>query len=284
MNPNTEYEIFAQEVYQLLLDADRPRGAKVQHNIKLKGLSGCEHQIDVYWEYKLDGKRHRVAIECKNYGSSVPVGKVRDFFGVLHDLGDVRGIMVSKKGFQEGAKKFAEQYGISLHELREPGTGETIIGEIDLVMHLDMRQTLFLIDEEWAAEKGLNLVGYRRFLNATRLQNDGKWTHATHLPLQTDENIIRDSQGNAISSLPELEEQLSDDQLHGDPVSFAFDDAYINVHGAGPVKIKEVRYEYENKVEEKRIAIDAEGFVKAILTDALNGNKQVVASFPNGSK
>ena len=50
------------------------------------------------------------------------------------------------------------------------------------------------------------------------------------------------------------------------------------------MKIKEVRYEYENKVEEKRIAIDAEGFVKAILTDALNGNKQVVASFPNGSK
>ena len=171
MNPNTEYEIFAQEVYQLLLDAGKPRGAKVKHDIKLMGESGCEHQIDVYWEYKLDGKIHRVAIECKNYSSSVPVGKVRDFFGVLHDLGDMRGIMVSKKGFQEGAKKFAEQYGISLHELREPGTGETIIGEIDLVMHLDMRQTLFLIDEEWAAEKGLNLAGYRRFLNATRLQN-----------------------------------------------------------------------------------------------------------------
>ena len=168
--------------------------------------------------------------------------------------------------------------------MREPGAGETIIGEIDLVMHLDMRQTLFLIDEEWATEKGLNLAGYRRFLNATRLQNDGKWTDATHLPLQTDENIIRDSQGNAISSLLELEEQLPDQSYDGDPVSFAFDDAYIKVHGAGPVKIKEVRYEYENKVEEKRIAIDAEGFVKAILTDAINGNKQVVASFSKGSK
>ena len=48
-------------------------------------------------------------------------------------------------------------------------------------------------------------------------------------------------------------------------------DAY-NVHGAGPVKIKEVRYEYENTVEERRIALDAEGFVKASLKDAMTGS------------
>ena len=37
------------------------------------------------------------------------------------------------------------------------------------------------------------------------------------------------------------------------------------------MRTKEVRYEYENKLEEKRIAIDAEGFVKAILKDVMTG-------------
>jgi hypothetical protein len=32
------------------------------------------------------------AIECKNYSKEVSVGRVRDFFGVIHDVGNVKGI------------------------------------------------------------------------------------------------------------------------------------------------------------------------------------------------
>ena len=197
---------------------------------------------------------------------------MRDFKGVLDDLNGVNGIMVTKVGYQDGARKYAQEYGISIKELRTPGYGESIIGEIGFTMYLNVRHTLFLVDEEWAAEKGLNLVGYRKFLSATRMQNDGKWTEATYIPLQTDEDTIRDSSGNAISSLKELEEQVPDVEDGDTPVTFPFLDAYINVHGAGPVKIKEVRYEYENTVEERRIALEAEGFVKAILKDAITGS------------
>lgn len=42
------------------------------------------------------GVTHRVAIECKNYSSEVSVGKVRDFFGVLHDISNVNGIFRPK--------------------------------------------------------------------------------------------------------------------------------------------------------------------------------------------
>lgn len=272
MNPNTEYERFTQAVYQQLVNLDVVRTTKVQHDVKLEGRSGQKHQIDVYWEYEIAGNKHRVAIECKNYNTLVPIGKVRDFKGVLDDLNGVNGIMVTKVGYQEGAKKYAQEYGISLKELRTPGYGETIIGEIDLVMNIDMRHTLFLVDEEWASEKGLNLSGYRRFLDSTRIQNDGKWTNATHIPLQTDEDIIRDAQGNAITSLLELEEQLPEEGQSSEPITFPFEEAYIKVHGAGPMKIKEVRYEYENKVEERRISIDAEGFVSALLKDVLTGS------------
>ena len=69
MNQNTEYEKFTQEIYQQLLNTDfgNVKTVEVLHNVKLRGRSGQEHQIDVYWEYEIAGLRRKVAIECKNY-------------------------------------------------------------------------------------------------------------------------------------------------------------------------------------------------------------------------
>lgn len=86
MNPNTEYEKFAQGIYQGLINAEGIHTIDVKHNIKLTGRSGQEHQIDVYWEYEIAGVKQKVAIECKNYNSAVPIGKTRDFYGLLADL------------------------------------------------------------------------------------------------------------------------------------------------------------------------------------------------------
>lgn len=276
MNQNTAYELFTREIYQLLVNIDTVRTVQVQHNVKLEGRSGQKHQIDVYWEYEIAGNKHRVAIECKNYSNLVPISKVRDFKGVLDDLNDVNGIMVTKIGYQEGAKKYAQEYGISLKELRSPEYGESVLGQIDIVMRLDMRHTLFQVDEKWAAENGFNLVGYRQFLNSSRLKNDEKWANATHIPFQVKDGVICDSKGNSITSLRKLEEQLHDDNQGGDPVTFTFENAFVNVCGVGLVKIKEVRFEYESKVEERRIALDARGFVMAILKDAINGSVQFI--------
>ena len=121
--------------------------ANVQHNVKLEGRSGQKHQIDVYWEYEKDGKTHRVAIECKNYSRRISQEKVCALKGVLDDLEGVSGIMVSKVGFQKGAKRYAKAFGISLKELRHPGDGETVIGKIVNPFHMEMRHTLFLIDD-----------------------------------------------------------------------------------------------------------------------------------------
>lgn len=148
MNPNTEFELFTQRIYQKLVDNDVLKPTTVEHNVKRKGRSGCGHQIDVYWEYEIAGNQHRVAIECKNYDSLVPVGKVLDFQGVLSDLNNVNGIMVSKKRIPGRRKKYAAEYGISLKELRQPGWND-IIGSTTTVVHTDFRNTLFLFDDEW---------------------------------------------------------------------------------------------------------------------------------------
>lgn len=107
MNANIEYEKFTQEIYQELVNADVVKSTKVKHNIKILGKSGQKHQIDVYWEYEIAGVLHKVAVECKNYNKPIPISKVRDFYGVLSDLDNVSGIMVTKIGYQEGLKKLA---------------------------------------------------------------------------------------------------------------------------------------------------------------------------------
>lgn len=249
MNPHTEFERFTQLVYQKLVDNDILIPIKVRHNEKMTGKSGCEHQIDVYWEYEVAGNIHRMAIECKNYDSPVPIGKVRDFFGVLHDLNNVQGIMVSSKGFQEGAKKFASFYGISLKELRRPDSSE-IIGTISTVVHCNSRPALYRIDDEWVKEHNIDLDNLRRFYANFQLDKAEYWKTAKHLPLETTDNFIRDAQGVIISSLEELEQQLPENPDPGTETIIPFEDGWVESRYWGPVRIREVKFENESKVQE----------------------------------
>jgi len=117
----TAYEVFVQALYQTLHDADGFDDIKVERNkTDIVGRSGCAHQIDVYWEFKIAGQLYRTAIECKAFDGTVPIGRVRDFYGVLADVPGLQGIFVSLFGFQSGAKQYAEHYGIALKEMRPP--------------------------------------------------------------------------------------------------------------------------------------------------------------------
>jgi hypothetical protein len=262
MKPYTEYEKFTQEVYQQLSNYHHWGIKNIQHNIKLKGRSGCEHQIDVYWEYEKDGVSHRVAIECKNYNNRVSKRIVCAFQGVLDDLDGVEGIMVSKKGYQQGAKEYAKQYDIMLKELREPGVRESIIGNIEIHIHNDIRHTLFKVDEKWAEERGINISEYKRRTDMLSIRNDHKWSNATHIPLPINDDKIIDSKGNVITSLESLEDATT------------FEDAYVSTSCWGPVKILEVKHGHSTEDTHRSIAIDAEGFVKAILKDVFSHNTE----------
>jgi len=110
-----EYEYFTRQLISKIIQTqfDSLVPPVVRHNAKLQGRSGCLHQIDVYWEIELGGVSICVAIECKSYRNDIEVGQVRDFYGVIVDT-NVRGLMVTTKGFQKGARLFAEHYGINL--------------------------------------------------------------------------------------------------------------------------------------------------------------------------
>ena len=275
MNPNIEYEKFTQEIYQELVNADVLKTTKVQHNVKLKGRSGQEHQIDVYWEYEIAGTKQKVAIECKNYNKTVAIGKVRDFYGVLCDLNNVAGIMVTKVGYQKGAKEYASEYGISLKELRTPNLGEAIIGEVEMNFDISVRRCLFLVDADYAETDKFSVTKYKHFLDWMSLNNESSWINATHIPLELIDRNIINSNGTTITTLEKIEEELPKDS--DSDIVFKYEDAYVNTRW-GKIKINEIKYEYEYKNEKKIIAIDAQGFVKAILKDALNGDVKLIAN------
>lgn len=134
----TEYEQFVQAVYQMVIASEGVEHINVQHNVKLKGKSGCEHQIDVYWEFRVAGQIYRTAIECKAFNQTVTIGRVRDFYGVLVDVPGLSGVFATLVGYQSGAKQYADHYGISLQELRTPNDAdwEGRVKTIFLTIHI----------------------------------------------------------------------------------------------------------------------------------------------------
>lgn len=273
VNNATEYELFTREIYQQLVDADTIKATKVQHNVKLEGKSGQKHQIDVYWEYEIAGVTHKVAIECKNYNKPIAIGKVRDFYGVLADLNNVAGIMVTKAGFQKGTIQFAREHGISLKELRNPTREECIIGEVITTTSANIRHTLFLVDEEWATKNGYDFQAYRRRLNMFRGEDQIKFI--SHIPIGGKDKNIYDASNKVITSLYELEKKIPADHNMVDEIVFTFEDAYVNAPW-GTTKIKEVQYSYEYRTQTSMIRLDVSDFVTAILKDALNGEIKLI--------
>lgn len=131
-----QYEQLTQSIYQAILQNDYGENIQVEHNVEVKGKSGVAHQIDVLWSFKLGNVKHTVLIECKNYASNLTLEKVRNFFGVLHDIGNVQGIIVTKTGFQSGAAEYANYYGIDLKLLRKPNDQDWEGRMKDLHLHI----------------------------------------------------------------------------------------------------------------------------------------------------
>ncbi|ALG52144.1 hypothetical protein FORC6_1818 [Vibrio parahaemolyticus] len=115
-----DYEKLAQRMYEDILALEGVDNIDVKHNVKIKGKSGVEHQIDVYWEYKYAGISHKVLIECKYYSHNVSLLHVRNLHGLLTDIPNSSGILVTTKGFQSGAEQYAQFYDISLKRIRAP--------------------------------------------------------------------------------------------------------------------------------------------------------------------
>ncbi|WP_458123364.1 restriction endonuclease [Paenibacillus sp. Z3-2] len=260
-NQNTEYELFAKEIYETLHKAEGINTIDVRHNIKLMGSSGCEHQIDVYWEFEMVGLTHRVAIECKNYTNNVSIGKIRDFYGVLSDVGNIQGIFVTKKGFQKGAKQYADSKGIKLIELRFPESGdwEGRIKDIHVdmtMLKLDVKDILVSPDVDWIKEN-LNMKKGDKFQISL-----------------TKDTIIQDEIGNKVNSVDELYKKLPNSTTVGTgyEYEYVFDNGFLINEAGVKFKLKGFKFIYDVIVSSTTsFAIEGDKVAKAILKDVKSG-------------
>lgn len=107
-----DLETYTQYVYSTLLNP-RDNGVEVSRNVVLKGLKG-EYQIDVFYQFEHAGFIHRVAIECKYHNRPLDRDTIMPFCNKITDIGNIIGVIVSKSGYQSGAKEYAEKHGITL--------------------------------------------------------------------------------------------------------------------------------------------------------------------------
>lgn len=128
MQPGQELEEYVQQTYRMLLNM-KDEGVEVQRNAKIMGKSGAIHQIDVYYEFKRAGLTHKIAIECKDHARPIDKGRVAEFALKVMDLYDTKGVMVSARGYQDGAELVAQQYNLDLKKTSDLPVFPHLFGE-----------------------------------------------------------------------------------------------------------------------------------------------------------
>jgi hypothetical protein len=118
-NDGKAFEALTEQVFTRLLRQTN-LCAEVERDVVLEGKS-TKHQIDVTFEFVAGPTPYRTIVQCKDWASPVKQEQILAFQSVLLDIpGQPRGIIVSRSGFQEGARHVAEHHGIQLYELRSP--------------------------------------------------------------------------------------------------------------------------------------------------------------------
>lgn len=111
VNTGSDFEEYVRHIYSVLLNF-KDEGIVVTTNATLRGITGANYKIDVYYEFLRAGVRHRVIIECKDWGSPVERDRINALESKIHDISGVIGVIVSRSGYQSGAIDFAHKKGI----------------------------------------------------------------------------------------------------------------------------------------------------------------------------
>lgn len=263
-NQNVGYELLTKTIYEALIKQSELKTVDIKHNQIAIGRSGAEHQIDVLWEFEIANVIYRTFIECKNFSNTVKIGHIRSFFGVLHDVGNVNGIVVTKVGYQKGAKTFADYYNIRLVEIREPTDEDwkDRVKVIDIQMtvpHCIISNWKPIFDDEQIKEllksQNLNKLDFKLF----GLEN---------------EIYLYSQDGSMLFSFQDLKDILEGDSFEECQKirkCHKFDKPVFLKSDIGLIKVKEIEYDYEYHVKIIETKIDGAETVKAIIKDIKSG-------------
>ena len=114
--PGDEYELVVQSIVGHLAKRAGVETTRLEHDVDVIGRA-TTNQIDVLWDFTdAVGKPHRVVFEARDHSNPIKQASLHAFRSVVDDVqsGDrpVEGIMVTTTGYQRGAKRIAETYGL----------------------------------------------------------------------------------------------------------------------------------------------------------------------------
>ncbi|WP_171041637.1 restriction endonuclease [Pseudoalteromonas phenolica] len=261
-----QFELLVKAIYEEILQQDNIESVRVEHDVSLKGRSGQEHQIDVYWSLKLAGETMQVAIECKDYKTDVSVGRIRDFSAALDDVGNIKGIFVTTKGYQSGAVKFAEFKGIALKTVQKPTSSELnpegSINRIVLngnLLGIENVQVNPRFDFEW-------VITNTTIKEGDPLNFDGR----------NDEIKVLDSQFNLIGTILDFENKLprKPENSKGLNHKFEFEDGYFYAPYSNhkPLKLRWIEFTYDTHTVTIRSDFSLKLSAQAVLKDVITGD------------
>ena len=128
-NPDwSSYEDLTQELMGRVGAADGVSTVRLERNVPLKGHA-TENKIDVLWEFR-DQADHliRLIFECRSYKRRITQQALHSWRSIVDDVAepdiDTIGVMVTTQGYQAGAQRVADTYGIVICELRAPNEAD----------------------------------------------------------------------------------------------------------------------------------------------------------------
>ncbi|WP_436525605.1 restriction endonuclease [Actinoplanes sp. HUAS TT8] len=111
-NSGESFESYVEYVYRTLLNL-HGENIVVARRATVFDTRGNAYNIDVFYEFVTAGIRHRVAIECKDTKRPIERDEAIAFVGKIRDMPSTIGILISKNGFQQGAKKYLQDHGVT---------------------------------------------------------------------------------------------------------------------------------------------------------------------------
>jgi hypothetical protein len=267
------YERLTQQIFQAIVGQELVPNIEVKQNVRLKGIR-TSHRIDIFWEFQRGNIGYKTMVEVKDWNEAVDQGEVMKFKARLDDLPDQpRGVMVSRSGFQAGARRFASSSGIVLYELREP-TEHDLNGRVrgldfTLVSYHSSTSCIRLVhDETWRISEAVRL-GLKE---APRLD----------LRIEPDEARLLDEHGDQVATVKEITDRCYPGGLQElEPTRARYDfDAATFLDTGHPdfprLKLTAVEATIATQSVAQETAIDLAGLVRCILKETLTG---VVRSF-----
>jgi len=122
--PGESYELVVQSIVSQLAKRAGVETTRLEHDVSVIGKATA-NQIDVLWDFTdASGEARRVVFEARDFKNPIKQSSLHAFRSVVDDIQaedrPVDGVMITTTGYQRGAKRIAETYGLLVLELRPP--------------------------------------------------------------------------------------------------------------------------------------------------------------------